>query len=548
MNNVFGNVLTALADIWKNIGIGQKVSIILIAIASIGVIGGILYFGSRPDWRILYSDLDSKTAAKVSDIVRDNDVSMKLTNGGRTIMVPGKDVYDIRMKVASEGVVVGSKGSGFELFDNMQLGLTDRQQQIAYQRAIQGELQRMIAEMPGVVDSKVMVTMPRKSIFKKDSEHPTASIMLVLNHGSHLSSDQINSIRYMVASAVPGMTPNDVTITDNRGRLLRRQVAEDGAGGSDPGSRMELRRSIENDLKEKAEAILRPIVGSDKVVAMVSCDIDFEKIDRVIESLNTEQAAVISEKLITDDSQKGGASRGQATGSAANRRQPTDATVDISNPDGNSNHKTAVEQRKTVERKFVIPKSMEKISINGGRIRQMAVAVTIGYKSGTGAGKADVTGQPWTPEEMVNFEKLVAAAVGADNYKSDKGAKAVTVKQMPFAPVPVTNSLKVPITDQILNQVDRLSNSGLIRPVAGMLVLLVLYGVFRKYFNRTSVNGADLGAGFDDEVYGEDYSALGSGGDAQTKALESAAEALGQKVEATPQSIAEFMESWMTQG
>ncbi len=547
MNNVFGNVLTALADIWKNIGIGQKVSIILIAVASIGVISGILYFGSRPDWRILYSDLDSKTAAQVSDIIRDNDVSMKLTNGGRTIMVPGKDVYDMRMKVAAEGVAVASKGNGFELFDNMQLGLTDRQQQIAYQRAIQGELQRMIAEMPGVVDSKVMVTMPRKSIFKKASEHPTASIMLVLNHGSHLSSDQINSVRYMVASAVPGMTPNDVTITDNRGRLLRRQVTEDGAGGSDPGSRMELRRSIENDLKEKAEAILRPIVGSDKVVAMVSCDIDFEKIDRVIESLNTEQATVVSEKLITDDSQKAGASRGKAAGAASQNRGQT--TVPISNPTAGTDNKTMTEQRKTVERKFMIPKSMEKVSIKGGRIRQMTVAVTVGYKSGAGKdAKEGAAGTPWSPEEMANFEKLVAAAVGAANYKTDKGAKAVTVKQMQFAPVQQIHALKVPITDQILNQVDRLSNSGLIRPVAGMLVLLILYGVFRKYFNRTTVNGADIGAGFDDEVYGEDYAALGSGGDAQTKALESAAEALGNKVEATPQSIAEFMENWMTQG
>jgi flagellar M-ring protein FliF len=536
MNGVFGNLLGALADIWKNIGVGQKVSIILIGLVSLGVIGGVLYFGSRPDWRILYADLDSKTAARVSDIIRDNNVAMKLTNGGRTVMVPGKDIYNMRLRIANEGIAVDSKGEGFELFDNMQLGLTDRQQQVAYQRAIQGELQRMITEVPGIVGSKVMVTLPPKSIFKKEGDSPTASVMLVMDRGTNLSSEQINSIRYMVASAVPGMTPDHVTITDNRGRLLRRQINADGAGGSDSGTRMEFQQRAEADLKEKAEAILRPIVGMDKVVAMVSCDVDFEKIDRVIESLNTEQATVVSEKLITDDAQRNSNPQGGAAGTASNR--PTE--VAVNNPGGEDPNRTMSEQRKTVERKFMIPKSMEKVSINGGRIRQMTVAVTVAYKGDN---------QPWSDEEMANFEKLVVAAVGADNYKREKGSRPVTVRQMPFAPVDVADVFKVPVTDQIINHIERFSSSGLIRPVAGMLVLMVLYGVFRKYFNRAQVRGADFGGGFDDDIYSEDYSQLDSGGrDAQAKALESAADALASKVEATPQSIAEFMENWMTQG
>lgn len=543
MSGVFGNLLGALADIWKNIGIGQKVSIILITLVSAGIIGGILYFGSRPDWRILYSDLDSKTAAKVCDIIRDNNVPMNITNGGRTIMVPSKDVYAMRMKVAGEGVAVDAKGSGFELFDNMQLGLTDRQQQIAYQRAIQGELSRMIAEMPGIVDSKVMVTMPRKSIFKKDENRPTASIMLVMNRGSALSPDQINSIRYMVASAVPEMTPNDVTITDNRGRLLQRQTGADGAAGSDPGSRLELSRSIENDLKEKAEAILRPIVGAERVVAMVSCDIDFEKIDRVIESINTEQTAVISEKIVSDDAQRSGASRGNAPGAAANAA-PREQVVAVNNPDAAAGqNRTLVEQRKTVERQYVIPKSMEKVSISGGRVKRLSVAVTVGYNDGD---------KPWSDEQMNSFERLIAAAVGVDNYILDKSIKPVTVRQMPFAKPQAVSSNAVPMTDQILLQIEKLSNSGLIRPVAGMLILMILFGVFKKYFNRGSVETSDIGAGFNDELYTEELSGGGNpaiGGAGNTaKALESASDALQNKVKATPEAIAEFMESWMAQG
>ena len=145
-----------------------------------------------------------KNAAKICDVVHDNGVQTKLTDGGRTVMVPSKDVYNMRMKVATAGVQVDTKGTGLELFDNMQLGLTDRQQQVAYQRAIQGELQRMIVEIPSITDAKVMITLPNKSVFKKDAGHPSASVLLVMNRGGNLAGDQINSIRYMVASAVPG--------------------------------------------------------------------------------------------------------------------------------------------------------------------------------------------------------------------------------------------------------------------------------------------------------------------------------------------------------
>ena len=545
MNGVFGNLLNALVEIWKNIGIAQKVSIILILLVSGGVIGGILYLGSRPDWRILYSDLDTKTASQVCDIVRDNNIPMKLTNGGKTIMVPSKDVYDLRMKVASSGVAIDRKGNGFELFDNMQLGLTDRQQQIAYQRAIQGELQRMISEIPGIADAKVMITMPAKTVFKKGSGRPTAAIMLVMARGANIDGEQVNSIRYLVSSSVPGMTPADVTITDNHGRLLRRQQQEDTENGTDPGSRLELTQRMENDLKEKAEAILRPIVGPDNVVAMVSCDFDFEKVDRVVETVNPEQSAVISEKTVTDDAQRNGASKGQPAGAAAVQKATEEVEVAVGSPDSDTGRqKSMSEQRKTVERQFVVPKSLEKTSINGGRVKRLTVAVTVGQKDND---------KVWSDQEMASFEKLVAAAVGIENYQMEKGIKAVTVTQMPFVkPAPVS-VVAVPVTDQVLEQVDKLTGSGLIRPVAGIFLLLLLYTIFRKYFSRTTtVEGVDVGSGFDEELYNE---AAGGSEEQKTlntaqqaKALESAGEALQNRVKATPQSIAEFMENWLAQG
>lgn len=541
MNAVFGNLLNGLTEIWRNIGIAQKVSIILIMLASAGVIGGILYFGSRPDWQILYSNLDAKTAAKVSDIVRDSNVPLSVTDGGRTIMVPSKDVYNLRMKVSSAGVTVDAKGTGLELFDNMQLGLTDKQQQIAYQRAIQGELQRMIGEMPAISDAKVMITMPPRSVFKKENSRPSASVLLVMQRGGYLSPDQINSIRYMVASAVPGMTPDDVTITDNLGRLLRRQVVDGAGSGADAGSRLEFRARIESDLKEKAEAILRPIIGADKVVAMVSCDIDFDDIDRVVETINNEQSAVISEKMVTDDSSKSGATRSgpQPTGAAANQNARVELSVN--NPEGGDQPKLSSDQRKTVERQFIVPKSMEKTTIKGGRIRKLTVAVTVGQKE---------DGKTWSSDEMASFERLVTAAVGVSNYKIEKNEKPVTVQQLPFIKEKQVGMFnQIPVTDRIMQELEKLATSGLIRPVAGILIMLLLYGIFRKYFSRQSVEGSELGSGFSEELYGgtEEVRPIPST-ESRQLANESIADALQNKVKATPQSIAEFMENWLAQG
>jgi len=385
--------------------------------------------------------------------------------------------------------------------------------------------------------------MPARSVFKKDAGRPSASVLLVMNRGGYLSPDQINSIRYMVASAVPGMGPDDVTITDNLGRLLRRQVVDGGNGGSgaDAGSRSEFRSRMENDLKEKAEAILRPIIGADKVVAMVSCDIDFDDVDRVIESVNTEQSAVISEKMVTDDASKTGANKAQAVGAAANANQ-RNQDVSISNPDQPDQPKLMSEQRKTVERQFMVPKSMEKVSSKGGRVRKLTVAVTIGQKE---------DGKAWTADDMASFEKLIAAAVGTANYKYERNERPVTVQQLPFLkPVnPLTTS--IPMTDRIMEELEKLASSGVVRPVAGILILLLLYGIFRKYFSRQQVEGSDLSSGFSEELYNNENSGeakqLGPDG-AQVQAIESVSESLQNKVKATPQSIAEFMETWLAQG
>lgn len=526
-----GNFLTALLEIWKSIGIAQKVSIILIGLVTVGVSAAVIYAGSRPDWQVLYSELDSKTASKINDIVNDEGIPVKYADGGRTIMVPSKNVYKLRMKVASAGVAVEKKGAGWEIIDDMKLGATDMQQQIAKQRAIQGELERMISEMPGIASCKVMITVPPKSVFKKDKVHPTASIMLVLQPGSIVGSKEINGIRFLVSGAVTGMNPEDVNISDNRGNLLARQNStEADSVTGESGRQFEVQEKIERQLKEKAEAILRPIVGQDKVVAMVSCDVDFNNVDRVIEQYDPEKTVVLSEKTIVEDNTKQRAVVGGGAGADANL-----VNVRVSNPNGAAEEKQSSENRKTAERVYAVPKTVEKVTVKGARIKKLTVAVTV-------AKKAEGS---WDTKE---FEKLVSAAVGASNYDMVQGhdgkpVQVVTVREMDFAQVEKPAAISAPLADTIVTNMERITESPIVRPIAGLVLLGVLFGLFKKYFSRSVPESGESQV---NAVYGEDVKQISADDEKSRSEIEGMLDTIQTKAAASPQAVASIMENWLS--
>lgn len=547
MDGIFGNLLNALSEIWKNIGIAQKVSIVLISMVTILATVVIIYFGSQPDWQILYADMDQKTAAQVYDLVKESGTQVKLTNSGRTIMVPSKDVYALRLKVASEGVSIEKTGVGLEIFEKLKLGATDREQQIAYQRAIQGELERMINEMPGILSSRVLLNMPGKKVFRKDKERTSASVLLVMENSISITAQQINSIRYMVSSAVSGMTSQDVTITDNRGNLLVRQVGEDDEYDGDSSRHIEVCEKMEHTLKEKAEAILRPIVGFDNVVAMVSCDMDFNNIDKVVENYNADGAVPINVKTVAESNTKSGPdnSNGGPVGASANMNQAVDvATAGKNKSAGNSTSST--EERKTQETNYVVPKTIERTSIKGPKLKKLTVAVTIAKEAGEGKAAR-------TQEELKKLEELVSAAVGIENYFTPEELKknqVVTVKEMPFVQIAQPVPPAVVVTDKIAFELEKYTKSPLVRPVLGFGMLAVLYLVFRKYFNRTSpaVEGTDFpGMNAQSSIYGEELKKIESieQDEKEKNEREVLLESLEKGPKASPQAVADILERWM---
>lgn len=263
-------------------GLGARIGLVagVLAIVAGTAIGG--YFLMRPDYQVLFSDLSPQDVAsmageldklKVPYVVGDASGD---TSGG-TILVDRSDVYRTRLKLMSKDLPLHG-AIGFELFNNSDLGMTEFSQKINFQRALQGELTRTILSLSEVRDVRVLLALPEQGLFKQSTTKPTASVTLSLKPGQRLRAEQVSGIQRLVASAVPNIHAEDVTIVDQSGVALTRPAA----GGADPDAlasgRLDLKQDTESYLARKATAVLERALGPGAVTASVDVVLDMDRV------------------------------------------------------------------------------------------------------------------------------------------------------------------------------------------------------------------------------------------------------------------------------
>lgn len=544
MDGILKNLIGAVGEIWHNIGIAQKVSIILMVLAAIGTMGVVIFMGTRPEWSVLYASLDKVTASQVTDILRDEGIEYKLERSGTQIRVPAKEINRIRLLVASEGLPVDEDAAvkGYEHFDNAPLGMTEQQQKIMKLRAQQGELQKMINAMPGVQNSRVMITIPEKRIFRSQSERPSASVMVVMQRGIMLQPREIGSIRHLVATSISGMQINDVTIADNNGNTLARKTKDDDVFSGDANNQLAIQRRMEDELKEKAEMALRRYVGAENVQAVVTLEVDFDdKLSRVV-NYDPKKQIILEEKVTSEKSQRATGQAGGKTGVEAN------LTVNVANPEEDvaGNRPESNEDKQLQERRYANASETVETKSRGARITKLSVAVAVNSRP-KNPDDPDAKVDPWPVGE---FNRLVAVAVGADNY-GENGK--VEVKEMPFFVTPPIDD-SVPVADRVMTNIERLYDSPIARPFVAFVLLALLFRLFRRYFNRNEQE-EDV----ESDVYGENVGELEGMQTAQLDVGEESAidqeeldevgmmlEKLQEKASASPEMVASIMESWLT--
>ena len=400
-------VLTQIKDSWDRLSRKQKILLVGSALGlTIFIILGVWLF-TKPSWGLLYRGLDEATTGQVVEYLKEKRVPYKVAPDG-AIYVPEEKVPELRMEVASKGLL-GTTGPGFELFDRDKMAMTEFQEKVTYQRALEGELARTIMGIKGVKSVRVHLALPKESLFIEEEKPAKASVLIELKPGQTLTKEQIKGIVNLVSGAVPGLDPKNITIVDaTSGKYLSLAESEEEMTLS----QLAYKRKVEADLKYKVEELLNSALGMGKAQAQVSVEMSFDRESVQEETYDPEGSVVVSEDAEEETKQTKTQEEGGVAGVKGALTEKFEAT------------ETAplageVYSRKRIVRNYEVSKRVRTLEITPGVIKKISVAVVVDKS----ALKDNATARlEW-------IENLVKGAVG---YNADRGDEVkVEAKEFP---------------------------------------------------------------------------------------------------------------------
>ncbi len=457
-----------LGVLWKHFGINQKVSILLALAAAIAAVAAILIWSGRPDFRLLYTGMSLEDAATAQERLQEEKIPVQLRQHGQALYVPSADVYRARLLLAASGLPK-DHSAGFELFEQPKFGLTEFAQQVNYQRALQGELERTIAAVDGVQSARVMLVMPRDRLFASERDKTSsASIMLSIGRGARLSPEQVHSIRQLVSTAVPGLSNGHITVSDQQGRLLSDAARDNDHILGSANRQIDMRRVVEEELTRKAQDMLDLALGAEKAIVRVSADIDFRRTEQVRETFDAEARVLVRETISTESSTEP-ARTGLGTTARVAVGDPASLAMETQTAGGQM-------KREDVDSEYRVPSAKESIFDQGGRIERLSVSVSIAQGD-----------EPRDAQALLQIERMVRSAVGAVN--SPQRTDSVEVVEMPFYP----STIMQPATEMMWWHKIPFSLPGAMRILGGLALLLVMVIISRRTLVQLSVERENTG-------------------------------------------------------
>ena len=418
----FGQRLSGLAQMRGN----PRAPLIFAVALLVAVVAGLFLWSRAPDYKVLYSNLSDRDGGSIITALQQANIPYKLSENGGAILVPSEQVHEMRLRLASQGLPK-SGSVGFELMDNQKFGISQFDEQVNYQRALEGELERTIESISTVKSARVHLAIPKPTVFVRDKEAPSASVLVNLYPGRALDEGQVLAITHMVSSAVPEMPVKGVTILDQDGNLL----TQPSVGGGLDASQLKYRQQIERSTQQRIDAILAPLFGSGNAHSQVSADIDFSRSEQTSENYgpngNPQQAAIRSQQSSTaTEMSQGGAS---GVPGALSNQPPQPASAPINAPAGASGGVTTtpVSDRKDMTTNYELDKTVRHLEQPMGGIKRLSVAVVVNYLRVVDA-KGHATMQPVTADKLAQVNQLVKDAMGFDAQRGD----SVNVVNSPF--------------------------------------------------------------------------------------------------------------------
>ncbi len=484
------------------VGLNLRPLMLLLGIAAAVAAGvTVVLWWRGPSWSLLYGNLSDADASSVVQALQTASIEYRLDNASGAIMVPAERVHDARLKLAGQGLPQGKNASVDLMSKDPGFGVSQFMENARYQYALEGELARTISSLQAVEAARIHLALPQQSAFVRDRRPASASVLLQLRPGNRLQSEQVSAIVHLVASSIPELDSDNVTVVDQQGRLLSSPRNSEAAITAE---QFEAAHRVEDTYIEHIEQLIAPLVGDGRVHAQVTVDLDAGATEEAREQYRPESAIVRSEQSAEEVSRSGSAASGGIPGALTNQPPAGGVATALDNtkPAGtaagaaaakgvaakgaaaNGNAAAIAAAASTPEDFFFKQKTAYEIDRTvsysrqpAGRVKRVTVAVLVDNIRQVGAdGKA--VERPLTKAEMDDITRLVKDAVGFDEARGD----SVNVVNQPFLPQ-LTETLK----PEVIPLWQRPWVRDVARLILGALVLAALaLGVLRPLIKNLS--------------------------------------------------------------
>lgn len=414
--------LQALMDSVQQSALWQKLRTLPLVVLIAGGAGLLalvvvaILWSAAPNHQVLFSGLSDKDGGQIVEELNKLKIPYTVAQGGSAILIPADKVHETRLSLASQGLPKGGD-VGFELMGQTRFGASQFSEQMTYQRAIEGELARSIESINEVQHARVHLAIAKPTLFVRDKQEPSASVVLQLHAGRTLGEGQVQAIAWLVSSSVPNLTPESISIVDQRGALLSTGAGASAIKAND--ARQKLTREIEQTTVQRILAILSPLVGPGNVHAQASAQLDFNEREKTIETYRPnevpDKAAVRSKQ--TSLAEQIGSGPAQGVPGALTNQPPPNATAPITQtgeqpPQPPQSAPRSTQDSSTIN--YEVDRTIEHVKASVGNLQRLTVAVVLNYK------RNEINALvPYTAEELARIDSLIKQAMGFTEERGD---------------------------------------------------------------------------------------------------------------------------------
>ena len=404
MNFSISNILNSLHEFWKKLTNAQKVVIIVAPLIVAVSLFSLIFWASRPEYVALFNKLSVNEAAQITAELQELKYPYKLEDGGTTILVPQKDVAEIRLQLANAGLPKESTFS-FENLDQIRLGETDADRKLRFILGLQNELEKTIKTLDGVEYARVHIVMPEESLFLEDKKEATAAVTLKTAYGTTLNDDQVRAIANLLAYSVEGLKTENVTIVDTNGNVLSDFLSADNTPHKLTAKQIQVQQAVEENIQKSVQSMLDKVFGPGTTVVRANAKINFDQ--KTITSQVSENGALVSRQE-TSETTTNESTPGGVPGIDNNVYESPAYPVVVGATNSSS-------ERTSVTENYQPSVIQEETVVSPGQIERLTISVMADADS-------------VTEQQLDNIEAIVATATGIDLERGD----LIQVARLPF--------------------------------------------------------------------------------------------------------------------